>query len=298
MIRSPLFYVGDKYKLMDQLKDLFPKNINIYVEPFYGGGSSQLATVANEYILNDMNKYIILLHKYLYSFRNKKKTFFNKVFNEISIYGFSCSFNNNVVIPEELKKNYPKTYYAQFNKEAYNRLKQDYNKDKSNMLKLYLLLIYGFNHMIRFNKKGEFNLPVGNVDFNENVYNALNIYFDIQKNNNIRFYNTDFERFLNKINYDANTFVYLDPPYFISQSEYNKLWTEEDERRLYDYLDELNDRGIKFGITNLLKHKGNTNIIFEEWQKKYKSIHIKSNYISFNDNSIKGDSLELYVYNY
>ena len=28
--------------------------------------------------------------------------------------------------------------------------------------------------------------------------------------------------------------------------------------RLYNYLDELNARGIRFGITNLVRHKGNT----------------------------------------
>lgn len=35
-IRSPFFYVGDKYKLMPQLKKLFPDNINSYIEPFVG----------------------------------------------------------------------------------------------------------------------------------------------------------------------------------------------------------------------------------------------------------------------
>ena len=39
-IRSPFFYVGDKYKLMPQLKQLMPKNIEQYIEPFVGGGSS------------------------------------------------------------------------------------------------------------------------------------------------------------------------------------------------------------------------------------------------------------------
>ncbi len=31
--------------------------------------------------------------------------------------------------------------------------------------------------MLRFNKNGDFNLPVGNVDFNANVVNALEAYF-------------------------------------------------------------------------------------------------------------------------
>ena len=34
-------------------------------------------------------------------------------------------------------------------------------------------------------------------------------------------------------------YVLLDPPYLISQSEYNKLWQEEDEIRLYNLLDYL-----------------------------------------------------------
>ena len=31
-IRSPLFYVGDKYKLMPQLKKLFPNDIDTYYD--------------------------------------------------------------------------------------------------------------------------------------------------------------------------------------------------------------------------------------------------------------------------
>lgn len=53
LIRSPFFYVGDKYKLMPQLKKFFPRNISIYAEPFVGGGSSFLNTEAKRYFLND-----------------------------------------------------------------------------------------------------------------------------------------------------------------------------------------------------------------------------------------------------
>ncbi|AWK62499.1 hypothetical protein C6B36_09245, partial [Helicobacter cinaedi] len=44
IIRSPFFYVGDKYKLMPQIRRLFPSKIQTYVEPFVGGGSSFLNT--------------------------------------------------------------------------------------------------------------------------------------------------------------------------------------------------------------------------------------------------------------
>ena len=81
-------------------------------------------------------------------------------------------------------------------------------------------------------------------------------------------------------------------------SEYNKFWNESKEKELYDYIDALDKRGIKFGLTNLVAHKGRENSIFSEWSKKYTSYIIKTNYISFNDNSVKTNSKELFVTNY
>lgn len=296
MVRSPLFYVGDKYKLVPQLLSLFPKNINRYFEPFYGGGSSQLQINANEYFLNDLDKNIISLHKMLTEHSFKPEVFFSKVFYLIGKYGLSCSFMEDV-IPVELKQTYPKTYYSHYNKESYSRLKKDYNNNKENTILLYLLLIYGFNHMIRFNKDGDFNLPVGNVDFNTNVFKALKNYFELQKGRKLNYFSEDFETFLSEQRFQKNDFIYLDPPYLISYSEYNKLWGEENEYRLYKLLDELNEKGIKFGLTNLLIHKGKQNNILDKWSKKYNIHPISSNYISFNDNSIKDSSIEIYVNN-
>lgn len=57
-------------------------------------------------------------------------------------------------------------------------------------------------------------------------------------------------------------------------------------------------RGIRFGITNLIEHKGKVNSTFLEWSKKYHAFNIDSNYISFNDNTIKENSKEVFVTNY
>ena len=81
-IRSPFFYVGDKYKLMPQLEKLFPVNINNYYEPFVGGGSSFLNTEAKNFFLNDINKYVIQLHC-IYKVLGKVKINFLKVFLEL-----------------------------------------------------------------------------------------------------------------------------------------------------------------------------------------------------------------------
>ncbi len=296
VVRSPFFYVGDKYKLMPQLQKLFPEKITTYIEPFAGGGSSFLNTTAKNYIINDIDYYVIELHKYLSGFAGKQDEFLQLLYDLIDEYGLSCSFRN-ITVPKELKKQYIKTYYSHYNKKAYLRLRDDFNENHE-MIYLYLLLIYGFNHMIRFNGEGKFNLPVGNVDFNKNVYSAICHYLTFVEQNNINFYNLDFMDFLNKINPDESSYIYLDPPYLISGSEYNKYWNETEEHRLCDYLDSLNAKGIRFGITNLINHKGKVNETFLEWSKKYLVYSIDSNYISFNDNTIKVDSKEVFVTNY
>lgn len=297
IIRSPFFYVGDKYKLMPQLRKLMPEDIEDYIEPFVGGGSSFLNSQGKRYILNDVDRYVIKLHKELLKYIGKKELLLRKLYRIIDDYGLSCSYRN-IVVSDELKKQYPKTYYAHYNKAGYERLRRDFNQNKRNILKLYILLIYGFNHMIRFNSSGEFNLPVGNVDFNKNVYKALCDYLSFVEGKEIVFYNCDYQKFLNQIAFTENSYVFLDPPYLISMSEYNKLWNEKKEKELCAFLDGLHEKGVKFGITNLITHKGKTNVTFSKWAKKYRIYDIDSNYISFNDNTIKEDTKEVFVTNY
>ncbi len=297
MTRSPFFYVGDKYKLMNQLLDYFPSNINRLIEPFSGGGSVFINTKANEYLENDNNTYMIRLHKFLFSFKDKRKSFFNRFEKTIMKYGLSASYLG-VNVPDELKEKHVKTYYAVYNKQAYNDIKRDFNANKKNMMLLYILLIYGFNHMLRFNSSGDFNLPVGNVDYNKNVVKALNDYFDFVDSHNVIFSNLDFEKFIKKIKFKEGDFLYLDPPYLISSSEYNKYWTENEEKRLLKLLDQLNEQGIKFALSNVLEHKGRKNDLLDEWAKKYNKIKITSNYISFNDNTVKETTKEVLITNY
>lgn len=293
--RSPMFYVGDKYKLMPQLTKFFPDNIDKYIEPFVGGGSSFLNTSAKVYLVNDIDKNIIDLHKYLMSFADKPEALYSELFDTIEKYGLSCSYKG-IVVPDSLKKKYVKTYYSHYNKVAYNKLKADYNANNCVSL-LYLLLIYGFNHMIRFNSAGMFNLPVGNVDFNKNVYNAIEMYLKFVSQNKVKFHNMDYIKFVENISIGKDDFVYLDPPYLNSDSEYNKLWNKEEEIRLLKFLDKLDSDGVRFGITNLVNHKGKRNDLFIEWSKKYLVYDIHSNYISFNDNTFKENSKEVYVSN-
>ena len=285
--RSPLFYVGDKYRLMKQLLDLFPQEINNFYEPFAGGGTVFLNIKAKKYFLNDIDKHLVNIHKLLIFNAKNPEKFFKDVEKIIHKYKLSHSYKKDIV-PDFLKKEFKKIYYARFNKEGYEKLRICVNKNKKNdPLILYILLIYGFNRMLRFNGGGKFNLPVGNVDFNKNVVNALNNYFDFIVDKKIKFTIKDFRKFFDKNKYSKNDFVYIDPPYIITSSEYNKLWNEKAEIDLLNLIDELNKKGVKFALSNVTHYNGSKNNLLIKWMKKYKAHNIKSNYISYHNNTKK-----------
>ena len=122
-------------------------------------------------------------------------------------------------------------------------------------------------------------------------------YFRIVKNRNIKFYNLDFTEFIQNIDFQQDDFVYLDPPYLITFSEYNKLWNDKNEQILIDLLDNLHQKGVKFAISNVTHYKNKVNSLFLDWSEKYYTQNIKSNYISYHDNSIKSFN-EVLVCNY
>lgn len=296
-VRSPLFYVGDKYKLMPQLKQLFPDNINTFVDVFAGGGSASLNTSANQYILNDIDSDVMSLHKFISNNSKDVETFITKFHKEIQDRNLSLSelgIDNEI---KELKKIYSKTYFSKYNKNAYAKLRDDYNNEQTNLKLLYLLLVYGFNHMIRFNKRGEFNLPVGNVDWNKNVSQALRYYAEWYNQSKVFFYSKDYIDLINNLKFEENDFLYLDPPYLITYSDYNKLWNKDREKELYKLLTILDKKGIKWGLSNMLQHKEKFNNDLLSFSNKYNSYRVKSNYISRFDNSVKEDSIELFVTN-
>lgn len=296
-VRSPLFYVGDKYKLISEIKKHFPKKINRFAEPFVGGGSVFMNVEANEFLLNDIDANIIAIHKMLCEYASNSKEFYTQVDAIVERYGLSCSYKQDVV-PEELKREFVKTYYARFNKIGYEQMRSDYNQSSErSVFMLYMLLIYGFNRMIRFNRSGNFNLPVGNVDLNQNTIKALNDYFNLTITKTPKWFNLDFEDFINSIELNANDLVYLDPPYLITFSEYNKYWNEDTEMRLLTMLNRLNDKGIRFAISNVTHYKGKVNQMFFDWSQSYHSHSIKSNYISYHDNTNKTFT-EVLVTNY
>lgn len=64
-IKSPLNYVGGKYKLLSQILPLFPKQISTFIDLFSGGANIGINVNADKIIFNDINTKINEFFRYL-----------------------------------------------------------------------------------------------------------------------------------------------------------------------------------------------------------------------------------------
>ena len=295
--RSPFFYVGDKHKLLPQILPKFPNDVNRIVEPFVGGGSVFLNSGIGNVLANDIDTRVIEIHEFLSSFSGRPEKLIDEVTEIGRRFGLTMSYKG-ITVPAEIKSRFPKTYYAEINRRAYAEMKDAYNASEQREPKLlYALILWGFNRMIRFNQKGEFNVPVGNVDFNSNAATALINYAQATADIDLVFSSLDFENFIERSKLHKSDFIYVDPPYLITASEYNRQWNLEQEERLYSLLDELDKSRIKFAVSNVETYGEKENETLTKWMSKYKVHTINSNYINYFDNG-KKKMRELLVCNY
>jgi len=142
--------------------------------------------------------------------------------------------------------------------------------------------------MWRFNSSGEFNVPVGNVDFNSRTAAALADFAEFHsKHKNITYASRDFKDSVTRLDLGPNDFVYLDPPYLITQAEYNARWQAKDDEDLQQVFEFLHSRGVRVAMSNVLEYRESQNISLERWARDFRVIDVKSNYISRFDNRQK-----------
>ncbi len=301
IIPSPLNYTGGKYKLLSQILPLFPKDADKVVDLFCGGCNVGINISCNSVQFNDSNEYLIGLLNTLK--RLSKEDIFTWLFATIHKYDLSLvSENGYEYYGCESSKG-----LGAYNKLRYHKLRDDFNKkaekDDEYYLMFYLLIVYSFNNQLRFNKKGEFNLPVGKRDFNSKMQGKLERFLDRIKTGDYRFTNCDF-RDVDFMDYTDKSFFYADPPYLITCATYNEQegWTEKDETDLLTYLEELDRRGIRFALSNVLENKGKENAILVNWlkrNKRFKVIELSYDYSNSNYHTKReGVTREVLVVNY
>lgn len=255
---SPLNYIGSKAQLIDDIKKYLPKKIDTFVDIFGGGFNVGINTNANKIVYNDINYFVADIIRSISEVDTYK--YIKKIKKYIKDYGLE---------PEAA--------------EAYKRIRRDYNDVKienRDPIMLFTIIMYGFQQQIRFNNSHGFNNPVGMRWFNNKVLEKFVSFSRKIREYDVEFFNKDFE----KIDIPTNSFVYLDPPYRLTTGSYNdgkrgfNGWDETEERRMFNYLDSLNQKEIPFMLSYVKEHNGNINNQLEEWLEKnnYTVIHVDS----------------------
>ena len=271
---SPLNYIGGKGDLIEFIKSNSPKKMERFVDLFGGGFNVGINYDAEQIIYNDCN---FKVKELLEMFRNE---------DTYDIYKYIV----NMIKKYNLEKG---------DKEPYLKIRDLYNsqdKEKRDPKLLYLLVLFGFQQQIRFNSSYDYNNPVGQAGFNDKILEKIISYCRVLKEKNIVFMSEDFEDMTKHINKD--TFVYCDPPYLITLGSYNdgkrgfNGWDENEELRLYRFLDKLNKKGIMFMLSNVMEHKGKVNELLKKWVKDngYRIIEYKGR--------TRGSRKEILIVNY
>jgi len=102
---------------------------------------------------------------------------------------------------------------------------------------------YCFGSMFRFGKNGDFNIPYGGFSYNNKCFTCKieNVLSDECKDifKKINISCDDFEKPIRGWVYDKNDFMFLDPPYDSTFTEYDDIpFTKEDHKRLANCLKE------------------------------------------------------------
>lgn len=184
----------------DELNDILPhipENISTYLEPFVGGGAVYFHLNPNKAVINDVHKELIDFYQ---SIKNG---------HAMDIYNFM-----------EKHPNEEETYYKV---RGY-----DNSKILDNAKRFYYLRKTCYRGMLRYNKKGEFNIPYGRYK-TCNYEDLKNIeYENLLKRTEVL--NNSFEYIFENYN-DENNFMFLDPPYDSEFTDYGYCTFGKDEQR-------------------------------------------------------------------
>lgn len=281
-IKSPMNYIGGKYKLLPQLMDLFPKNINTFVDLFAGSFTVTANVKAKNYICNDINyKVVEMVRTLCYA---DIEVVLARIHSKIKEYGLSKT-----------------------NDDGYKRFREFYNLN-NNPIDLFTLSCFSFNYQFRFNNQLEYNNPFGRnrSQYSDVTEKNLIAFVEEMKQRNIEFYSRDFRQ-LSASHLGKDDFIYCDPPYLITTGSYNdgnrgfRDWKEEEEKDLLKWLDQAALQGAKFALSNMFSHSGKNNDILIEWAKKYNIHYIDSDYSNCNyqlKDKANANSIEVVITNY
>ena len=262
MTQQSCFYLdGNKRELYPQIEP-FIRGRKVIVEPFAGSGTVSLnasnSGLFERYLCNDLHEQMVNLHRRVRSLDWIMK----------------CYESNKLYEPT---------------KEDFLRLREDYNKDKSRLDLLYLIMMRSHGNKIRFNKSKGCNITYGERER-----------FDLERmlqhrtlSKPMEWYNSSFAVFLNKIEATLettehtlkDTVIYLDAPYQYSLAVYQDTtgaWTLQDDMVLLNLVEKLHDKGAKIVMSNVFRNREKVSQFLIDWcelnSDKFDVHHLEKDY--------------------
>ena len=283
---SPIFYQGCKKKLIKKgLIDLFPKDIDTFYDMCAGSAIVSMNTNANAYVVNDISTQ---LWGYYNMFKkHSADEIIDYIVRTINDFGLRRkSISNNDEHREEHKKQYMAL--------------RDFANANKQIILYYICAFYSFSQQMRFNSKGEFNMPCGNNAFTAENEEFIRQGCEFFGKDNVSLWNGDFRDVVRYRRFNCNDFVYFDTPYLDTTATYNENggWSVRDEESLYKALEALDKQGIKWGLSNSFSSKGKENTMLINWckDKGWKVYHFDIKYSCMGKGNANND--EVYICNY
>lgn len=242
-------WVGGKTQLLPEIRQRYPENITRYCEPFVGGGAVLFDVLQtfhpNEVLINDINPELINLYE---NIRDNCEPLIQLLEHLQTEY---------LETPEADRQN---LYLGK--RAAYNHFIEEHNPEHN--LEKAALFIYlnktCFNGLYRVNRNGLFNVPFNRAK-NPLICDAKNLRECSLLLQNVQMHVGDYSYCRDFI--DANTFVYLDPPYrplteSSSFTSYNENgFSDVQQIELGNFITEMAHRGALIVASNSDPHNAN-----------------------------------------
>ncbi|MCC8071734.1 MAG: Dam family site-specific DNA-(adenine-N6)-methyltransferase [Bacteroidales bacterium] len=283
-MRPLVKYRGGKSKEIPQLIWHIPHFSGRYIEPFFGGGALFFHLEPERAIINDINPKLIEFYK---GVRNDYLQLREEL-NEIQ-----ALYENNRKIFNAQKALHPSEKIEDKNEDLYYELRAMFNnlseKRYSDALLYFFINKTAYSGMIRYNAKGEFNVPFGRYQHLNTQGISLAHSRLLQRS---EIYNCDYKEIFEMCQPDD--FVFLDPPYDCifsdyGNDEYKEGFGESEHRRLAEDFKNLPCKALMVvGGTPMIKdlYKG---YIVDEYAKSY-AVNIR--------NRFKAEATHLVITNY
>ena len=276
-------YRGGKSKEINNFIEFIPNQYDRYIEPFAGGAALFFYLAPNAALINDINSRLV-------NFYSAVRDDFNSLKAELT--RLELTYRSNQMEYEQIKMKDKSRHVENKNEALYYLLRDMYNgiieKKYLDATLYYFINKTSYSGMLRFNSKGEFNVPFGRYK-NFNTQLVSEEHSGLLKRTEIT--NEDYSEIFNRCT--VNDFVFLDPPYDCIFTDYGNIeqngFAEDDHRRLAQDFRNLESKSLMVIGKTPLTEELYRPFIRAEYSKTY-AVNIR--------NRFKSESTHLVVTNF